>query len=197
MRMCPSCEYDLSGLPEPCVCPECGREIEAGLYSLRVWEGIGGPSWLLIVGGSCFSLLLLGVSYFTMVRQGLQVLQLFWLAIAFALLWIVFGEVRRLRTKLVRTTTSTLHWSPLGVGIASHGSLRWVDWSRVQRIRHGRAFWRRDWIIQVEDGKYWFEPNRAVLGVALPCSRRTAARVRNTLRRHLHAWREANLQARE
>jgi len=52
-RVCPRCDYDRTGLEDGRTCPECGFEIEAGLFYLPCWNSRNGDiGWASsVIGG--------------------------------------------------------------------------------------------------------------------------------------------------
>lgn len=192
-RECPQCEYDLTGLPEPCVCPECGREIPIGLRSIRAWSGATGrPSVLMLFLMLLMALIMISVIMSLVRRSGVGVMTVL---LGVVTLIYLIGALRIVRSsflKLQGTTNAMLHCAPSGFGCSDRsGKITWHSWDRVDRVRCARSIRRDEWVIQIERRAYWFEPDRVLLGVFISCPRRTAALVRNTLRRHHRAWKDS------
>lgn len=208
-RICPACEYDLTGLPEPCVCPECGKRIHSGFRSVRVWPASGRPNWILTttvgIAFAGFSLAMFGAAAGALlgtIRQGGSILPMLVqiccgvsLAVAMGLasLSLALQQFHSLRRRMQGSTSAILHSSPIRVGLQSFDRDAWYQWSNVTRIdvrmhRHG-------WALRIRGRPWWFGLRRSLIRVVLPSSRRTTAHVRNTLRRHHRAWRSAQRQA--
>lgn len=41
-RLCPRCGFDMNGLGDKCICPECGRPFDA-TADAKVWKEFSGP----------------------------------------------------------------------------------------------------------------------------------------------------------
>jgi hypothetical protein len=193
-RICPQCEYDLTGLPDKCNCPECGQEIDAGLRSIKVCLGVGLPTPLALgfwVGGAALLVLVVApIGYFFGST---------WFAGCIAFFGLTgFGMEavrawRRLRDSVRSGYVGTLHSSPRRVSVR-YMTFWSTEWSEVAQIRFTHS-WFFQWKLVVEGhGKSAFRQRR-LLTVFLPYSRRTAAHVRNTLRRHHRAWRKSQSDA--
>jgi hypothetical protein len=193
-RICPQCEYDLTGLPEPCVCPECGRAIEAGLRAVPVWSESGKPSWIAILILSLFGFpTVIGAGH-ALLSQTLDVRGAFLgcLGLLFAIAALI--EVRKSLWSAQGKTSALLHTSPRGVAMSERGSVRWYDWAEVKRLRYERSLLGVDWILTIEGFNPWYLGTRVLLRATFRYSRRRAASVRNTLRCHHRAWQKAQTQ---
>lgn len=183
-RICPKCGYALTGLPEPCRCPECGHEVDAMHRSVEVWPSTGKPAWAqtIFLAGFCF---LIAVGAVSSWRDGD-----YFITSLCAVAVVGFGagtlsEARKLVLMTRHKTTAWLHFSPNGVGMTNGRSFSWYEWSEVDRVTLRNASWGREWMLSIEGGWEFLGARSVKLIVTLPRSKRLAARVRNTLRRHL------------
>ena len=193
-RICPQCEYDLTGLPEPCVCPECGREIEAGLRSIGVWSTQGKPSWVVMISTAFLGLMMISTSVSQLLTRQFEWPFVIILIMGPYFLYISLRHVRRYWLRLSGGTSALLMCSTRGIGFVEGRKAQWYEWRHVRFIRQG---WSpigqsRVLVIAMEDDAFGVSFMSPVLRVVIPHSRRTLAHVRNTLRRHHRAWRRAN-----
>jgi hypothetical protein len=186
-RICPQCEYDLTGLPEPCVCPECGRAIEAGHFSIEVWPISGKPSWFVIVSLGFFGMIMLLNAIGEMQVRAVRTTDLIRAMIGGLLLFAAAVEARKMSARLRGRTSITFHCSPTGVGVVERKRLMWFDWRHVRAVRCSKLLLGNTWILSVKGNATM---SASLFKVVLPPSRRTAAKVRNTLRRHLRHWQQ-------
>jgi hypothetical protein len=188
-RLCPGCDYDLTGLPDECACPECGADIGHGLRSARVW-------WWEPPSTAEFAVMAIlavafSVGFFAGIMAGGAYISL--LIVGFFAFGSVFGTITsfcKLLTRAGGTTDATLHYSPRGVAIRWRERLWWYPWTDVQRIRLPITL-RRHWTIAVQGTQRWYclGRRRTLIKAAVRCNRREIALIRSGLRR---CWRNAH-----
>jgi hypothetical protein len=204
-RICPQCEYDLTGLPEPCVCPECGTEIASGSYCIKVWPEAGRPnpilSPILIVVLGLFGLFLFSGVVAAAMVGGLFSAE-FICSGAFAgglglvCAQYVVREILALRQLSRGTTTATLYCCRDYAKLEAFGSMEAAMWSKVTHIHARRSLLTKSWILVILGRRNIFYWRKRLIRAVLPYSRRTAAHVRNTLRRRHRAWQKSQVEAR-
>ena len=181
-RRCPSCDYDLHGLPDVCPCPECGTQIGPGLKSVAVWPGSERPSVLglaIVISGCLFFALgtMLGV-----VTGRAGCFAVFIAVLASILAFAALDEFMKLRQRAAGRTVATLHFSPRGVGLWEDHRLNGHPWNDVARIRYARTL-GKEWILRVEGRRKWTGRRRRLITASIEATRRDAARIRNSMRR--------------
>jgi hypothetical protein len=180
-RLCPKCDYILTGLPEPCRCPECGEPEQPGVrwiplanrwYAwLLVIVMVASGAWMLIDAGMQIAA---GGPWIDALRvlQGAMVAGFgIWYAVV----------IRRRAEHGVRR----LRLDDRGVAILFAGTVRKsIAWTNVKELRvrrNGPRLWRVT---------IW--PRNAVmihdeLAASLRGTPRQAARVRQEIRRRIAA----------
>jgi len=184
LHRCPKCEYDLTGLPAAHRCPECGFEYDETMFDLPAWW----PSILQRrLDLSSFEILLT-VAAIVM----LLVVMLLMPISACAVFLVVFlagviGSVDRFGKRRHGTPEIILVMEADGFvmrkpGAKSRSSEAWRSFRGV-RVRKSRGSrWR---LVLTRGLRSWtvYRPIRVVI----ECDRRTAAVVRNEIRRRIKA----------
>ena len=188
LHRCPECNYDLAGLPAAHRCPECGFEYDEAMFDLPAWwpsvvQRYLEMSWLecLIAGAVIIAILVAG---FSVPLSGAVFLP----AACILLLAAAIDSAVRYTKRQQGTPQIILVMQADGVGIRKPGSTtarfeRWSSFAGV-RVRKARGVWYR---LTLRRPFLSFGDRGPPIRVVIAGDRRTAAVVRNEIRRRIRA----------
>jgi hypothetical protein len=140
LSICPGCGYNLSGLPSPPRCPECGAEYDATSFSIPVWRSFDMPS----LAGIGVSGVLSIFGLFMTFAWGR--ISLFYGVVALMFVSAFIRAARQYWFKLKAEPDSTLIGDDARLLVFHEGEVDvvryWKELSHATIIRHWNGGWR-------------------------------------------------------
>ncbi len=213
LARCPTCDYDLSGLPPRYRCPECGLEYDESMFLLDGWsvteDSHALTRWFLsrsrgtrvrAVLQTVPGLILLVIVGAWVLPRGGWSLTAVWVVVAVvSVLW----NARRLLSAR-REGRGTIRWVFSSRGACRRqpdGRLPWIPWGsfselRFRRLRRGA--WRMELLadhlgIYLYEGAPYPLVGGARIRAVVELTPREAALVRHEIRRRMHRASRANI----
>jgi hypothetical protein len=188
LHRCPECEYDLRGLPAAHRCPECGFEYDETMFDLPAWWpsvlqrplGMSSPESLLALAAIAI-LLVVGL------RMRGSACAIFLLTV---LTVMMIGSAIRRRIQHQRNPEVIFIMEADGFVMKTPGRRRgrYEAWRSFRGVRMRRSRGSRWWLILSR--RYSVLQLEPPIRVVIECDRRTAAVVRNEIRRRIRTANE-------
>ena len=187
LHRCPKCEYDLTGLPAAHRCPECGYEYDETAFDLPAWwpsvfQRPLEASW----PESLLALAVIAILVVVGLRMSGSAAAIFLLAVLVVKMigWAIRRRIQPHNPEII----FIMEADRFVMKLPGTRRERHEEWRSFRGVRMRRSRGSRWWLILSR--RYSLMQLEPPIRVVIECDRRTAAVVRNEIRRRIRAANE-------